>query len=539
MTITLEDIVLARGSRTLVNRFTTVIADGDRIGVFGPNGAGKSSLLQAIKGDLEVESGRIVLSPPDTTVGYLPQVRELPTHLTVGQALRQRTGVAAAEKRLELAAAALATDSTTSASDEYEHALAAFVSLGADSLDDRAPAVLAEIGFRLRLDRICAGLSGGEIARIGLAGILLSSFDVLLLDEPTNDLDEEGLLFLTEYVLNRSSPLVMVSHDRRFLASTITGVIEFDPHLDRVVRFDGGYDAWLRERSRIQAAAVAENLEYEQTVDELKAQAAAIRRRSARGVSSAKRAYQQGRVDKLLRDRMLDGATAGAASARSTQRELEKLEKPDAVRKVWQLKLSFPVAGRSAAAFLLDDARAASGDFEVGPISLAVSPGERVRIHGRNGSGKSLLLGALTQAVPLTEGRTSCSSLAEVGTLDQVRSVVPSTDLTLAQWFPTATDMEPADARAQLAKFGLDGGDVSRPMTTLSPGERTRVGLALLASRRTSALVLDEPTNHLDLPAIEQLEAALANYSGTLIVVTHDEAFAEQLHLDRVVNLDG
>lgn len=539
MTITLEDIVIARGSRTLVNRFTTVIADGDRIGVFGPNGAGKSSLLQAIKGDLEVESGRIVLSPPDTTVGYLPQVRELPTHLSVGQALRQRTGVAAAEKRLELAAAALATDSTASASDEYEHALAAFVSLGADSLDDRAPAVLAEIGFRPGLDRMCAGLSGGEIARIGLAGILLSSFDVLLLDEPTNDLDEDGLRFLTEYVLDRSSPLVMVSHDRRFLASTITGVIEFDPHLDRVVRFDGGYDAWLRERSRIQAAAVAENLEYEQTVDELKAQAAAIRRRSARGVSSAKRAYQQGRVDKLLRDRMVDGATAGAASARSTQRELEKLEKPDAVRKVWQLKLSFPVSGRSAAAFLLDDARAASGEFEVGPISLAVSPGERVRIHGRNGSGKSLLLGALTQAVPLTEGRTSCSSLAEVGTLDQVRSVVPSSELTLAQWFPTATDSEPADARAQLAKFGLDGVDVSRPMTTLSPGERTRVGLALLASRRTSALVLDEPTNHLDLPAIEQLETALANYSGTLIVVTHDEAFAERLHLDRVVNLDS
>ncbi len=539
MTISLEDVVLLRGPKTLVNGFSTVIGNSDRIGVFGPNGAGKSSLLQAIRGDLDVESGRIVLSPPGTTAGYLPQLRGLPAQWNVLQALRRRTGVAAAEERLELAAARLATDSSVAAGDEYERAVAAFMSLGADSLEDRAPAVLAEVGSHLPLDRTCEGLSGGELARVGLASVLLSHFDALLLDEPTNDLDEAGLHFLTEFVIGRSGPLLLVSHDRRFLEATITGVIEFDPQLDHVVRFDGGYDAWLRERARAQAAAVAENEQYAQTVDDLKAQAAAIRRRSARGVRTANRAYEQGRVDKLLRDRMVDGATAGAASARTTQRQLKKLEKPDGVRKVWHLKLSFPVTNRAAAAFVLDEATVTRGGFAVGPLSLAVSPGERVRVHGRNGSGKSLLIDALTQRVPPTTGRASCSSLAEVGVLDQQRSLVPSGDRSLAQWFPTVADMQPVEARTILAKFGLDGEDVSRPMATLSPGERTRVGLALLASRQTSALVLDEPTNHLDLPAIEQLEAALADYSGTLIVVTHDEAFADQLSFDRLVTLDG
>ncbi|HAM23365.1 MAG TPA: heme ABC transporter ATP-binding protein, partial [Actinobacteria bacterium] len=247
--------------------------------------------------------------------------------------------------------------------------------------------------------------------------------------------------------------------------------------------------------------------------------------------------YAQGSVDKLLRDRMIDGATAGAGSARAVNRQLDKLEKPDSVRKVWNLRLSFPTDQRSPASFTLSNAHLSRGGFSLGPLDLSVNPGERVRIHGTNGSGKSVLVEALAGAATLEHPRAAGASHATIGVLDQGRTQVPRAETTLSEWFPEASALSSADARTLLAKFGLGSDDVDRPMRTLSEGERTRVGLALIASRETTGLILDEPTNHLDLPAIEELEQALANYTGTLVVVSHDEAFAQALHIDRTVVL--
>jgi len=537
VTIVLEDVVLVRGVQTLVNGLTAVVGDRDRVGLFGPNGCGKSSLLAAMRGDLPLEAGRITFNPPEMTIGYLPQSRDLPSDWTVLEALRERTGVQSAERTLEQCSSRLTSDASAEAAGAYDLALGRFLSLGADSLNDRAATMLAEMGTDVPLDRRCEGLSGGELARIGLAGIVLSRFDALLLDEPTNDLDEAGLARLTEFVDGFDGPVLLVSHDRRFLETTITSVIEFDPYLDRVAQFNGGYRAWQRERKRAHATAVDEGQRYDESVAGLKEQIAAIGRQSARGVRTAKRAHADGSVDKLLRNMMIDGATAGAGSARQAKRQLERLQQPDPVRKVWNLRLSFLVARRPAASFTLADGRLERGDFALGPVNLSINPAERVRIHGPNGCGKSLLLEALAGNQPGCDGRSPVSSAPEVGVLDQRRSIVTRGVAGLAAWFSDASGMSAVDARTQLAKFGLGRDDVDRPMSTLSEGERTRAGLALLAATESTALILDEPTNHLDLPAIEQLEAALAGYRGTLILVTHDEAFAEAIAIDRTIDL--
>ena len=264
-----------------------------------------------------------------------------------------------------------------------------------------------------------------------------------------------------------------MSHDRRFLEAVTTGVIEFDPRLDQVTRFEGGYEAWRRERARAHETAVEENVKYTETVSELKAQADAIRRRSARGVRTANRAYEQGSVDKLLRDRMLDGATAGASSARRTQRRLEKLEKPAEVRKVWNLQLAFPQSSNPAAAFVLDSVGVAAGDFEVGPVSLTINPGERLRIHGRNGSGKSLILAVLAGRTLPSTGRLSGADLRHVGVLDQQRSVVPLGFTSLAEWFPGSVSYLSARRERSWPSL-VSEATMERPMETLSPGERTR-----------------------------------------------------------------
>jgi ATPase subunit of ABC transporter with duplicated ATPase domains len=535
--ITLDRIVLARGSRVLVDGFSGSFGSGDRIGLVGPNGCGKSSLLEAIAGLIPLESGRIEVAPPDAVVGYLRQVRAVPQNWTVLETLRQLTGVAAAEARFTDASSRLAVDDSAAAAAEYESALNAFSTLGVGTLEDRAPAMLDKIGLGVSLDRRCHGLSGGELARLGLVATMLSQFDVLLLDEPTNDLDSDGLVMLRDFVVSRSEPLVMVSHDRQFLDHTITGVIEFDPALSRVTSFDGGYEAWHRERSRNRDAAIDANQRYTDSVAQLQDQAAAARQRSARGVGSANRAYSAGRVDKLTRGAMLEGATASGSSASRIERELDRLEQPEQLRKVWQLQLELPFAGGTSEVLTVDSVVVCRGDCVVGPIDLSVHPGDRLRVVGANGSGKSLLLSVLTGATPPESGRISVVARGQVGVMDQQRSAVPRSDATLIDWFPEATSMVSTQARTLLAKFGLGVDDISRPTSTLSPGERTRANLALLAANETDMLVLDEPTNHLDLPAIEQLEQAINRYAGTLILVTHDETFAASVHIDRTLNL--
>ena len=537
MTVAFEDVVLARGSQVLIDGLSTVIGNDSCIGIFGPNGCGKSTLLQAILGELPIEAGRIDVRPVLATVGYVPQLRDLPPDATVREVLRKRTGVADAEARLAQASRRLEVDASAAAGDAFNDALNRFISLGVDSLEDRAPTVLADLGCEFTLDRLCAGLSGGELARVGLAGILLSQYDVLLLDEPTNDLDAAGIRSLTDFVTSRTTPVLLVSHDRRFLEATITGVLEFDPSLDRVVRFEGGYRSWQEERERARIVLQAEHDRFETDATALRQQADASRQRSAAGTRSANRAYASGRIDKLQRGAMREGATSEGSAVKAIERKLDRLNAPDQVRKVWSLKLEFPSPAR-AGAFTLDSTTAKQGDFELGPLSVSIAPGQRVRIAGPNGSGKSMLVDLLVGRLSPAHGRASVPPVDEIGLLDQQRSVVPLQDSNLVEWFPETSDLPVVEARTLLAKFGLGGDDVNRPMNTLSPGERTRAGLALLSEAPYSALVLDEPTNHLDLPAIEQLEQALVAYRGTLIVVTHDEEFAERISFDQHVQLE-
>ncbi len=537
VSIAIHEISLSRGAKILVDGFSTVIGDDSCVGIFGPNGCGKSTLLQAILGEVPLDGGQILFNPGPGTVGYLPQLRELPGESTVRDVLRFRTGVADAERRLGSASRRLETDSSPDAEDAFNEALNRFISLGVDSLDDRAPTVLADLGCAFSLERTCEGLSGGELARVSLAAILLSQFDVLLLDEPTNDLDEVGLRFLTDFVTSRMTPVLLVSHDRRFLEATITAVLEFDPYLNRVVRFDGGYQAWQRERVRTRSAAIEATEQFDQQVVTLNAQIQASKNRADSGVRAAKREYSAGHVDKLQRGAMLEGATSSAGSVRKVERKLAKLSAPEQVRRVWSLRLQFPAPPGPPGLFVLDNIVVKRGEFELGPISLTISPGQRARINGPNGSGKSLLINVLTGSIGETGGRSGLPQPGEIGVLDQQRSSVPAQQERLVDWFPDASGLEPVEARTLLAKFGLGGDDVTRPMHTLSPGERTRVGLALLTTKAFGALILDEPTNHLDLPAIEQLESALCAYDGTLIVVTHDEEFAERLAVDQLIEL--
>lgn len=532
--------LLARGlaaghaERTLFSGLDLVVAPGDVVGLVGANGAGKSTLLRVLAGELEPDAGAVQLTPPGASVGHLAQEPERRPGETLAGYLARRTGVAAAQARMDAAADALG-EGAPGADDEYAAALEQWLALGAADLDDRAGAVLAEVRLDVDPDLEMTALSGGQAARAGLAALLLSRFDVVLLDEPTNDLDLDGLDRLERFVTGLRAGTVLVSHDREFLARTVTRVVELDLAQQQVNSYGGGYEAYLAEREVARRRAREAYEEYEGTVEGLQARSKMQRGWADKGTRNANtKAARRNEPDKFVRAHAKATSEKQAAKARQTDRMIERLEEVEEPRKEWQLQYSIAAAPRGSSVVLT--ARGAvvrRGGFTLGPVDLQVDAGDRIAVTGPNGSGKTTLLALLLGRLAPDAGTVSRGTSVEVGEVDQVRAVLTGGESLLEAVRGHLDEMPPAEVRTLLAKFGLKAAHVDRPVGSLSPGERTRAALALLQARGVNLLVLDEPTNHLDLPAIEQLESALEAYTGTLLLVTHDRRMLDAVRVDR------
>ncbi|MEU8299474.1 ABC-F family ATP-binding cassette domain-containing protein [Micromonospora sp. NPDC048909] len=536
-TMIVKDLAAGHGDRPLFTGLDLVVAPGDVVGLVGPNGAGKSTLLRTLAGLLPVEAGSVTLSPPTASVGHLPQEPERRPGETVRGFLARRTGVTGAQAALDAATEAL-TAGATGADDGYADALERWLALGGADLDERAEQVAAELGLTVDLDQEMTGLSGGQAARAGLASLLLSRYDVFLLDEPTNDLDLAGLERLEEFVTGLRAGTVLVSHDREFLTRTVTRVLELDLAQQQIRHYGGGYAAYLEEREVARRHARADFEEYADTRAALEARARTQRSWMEKGVKNARRKATDN--DKIGRKFRSEASEKQAAKAKQTERLIERLEVVEEPRKEWELRMEIATAPRAGAVVAaLRDAVVRRGAFTLGPVNLQIDWADRVAVTGANGSGKSTLLAALLGRLPLDTGHAALGPGVVVGEVDQARGLFLG-DAPLIDAFRVAVpELSPADARTLLAKFGLRAGHVLRPAATLSPGERTRAALALLQGRGVNLLVLDEPTNHLDLPAIEQLESALASYPGTLLLITHDRRMLDAVATNRRLRVDA
>ena len=535
-TLALHDLRVSRGSRVLLDAVSFTVAPGDRVGVVGSNGVGKSTLLQAVAGRVPIDGGTVRSSPPTATIGLLDQ-EPTRTDETVGELLRRRTGVTAADAELTASSQAMADDAP-GAAERYDAALQRWLALGAADFEARLAAIAADLGMSDRLPaQGVASLSGGEAARLGLAALLLSRFDVYLLDEPTNDLDLDGLGRLETWVRGLDAGVMLVSHDRRFLDQVVTEVAEIDEFSHRVTVYGGGWQAYLDEREVARRREWERFERYDDQRRSLARRAQRQREWAQQGQARVRRSADD-EPDKNIRAFRLDQTERLAGKAAQTQRALDRLDRVDQPREPWQLRLDIPHAGRSGTIVSqLAGAVVDRGGFRLGPIDLLVEYGERIAIRGPNGAGKSTLIGLIVGRVEPTEGRVTHGSSVVVGEIEQVRVQLTGGE-TLLHTFVEATGWTVPDARTLLAKFGLVGEHVWRPTASLSPGERTRASLALLMANGANLLVLDEPTNHLDLPAIEQLEQALDTFDGTIVLVTHDRAFLDRVRITRTIELD-
>lgn len=545
-----KDIAGGYAHRVLFDHLDLTVAPGDVVGVVGANGAGKSTLLAVLSGSLAPLEGTVTRAPADAFVGWLPQEHERVPGETVAQYVARRTGCAAASEAMELAAAALADEAPASGAEDdpadvYSAALDHWLATGAADLDERLPAVLADVGLRTGNtppeDALMTGLSGGQAARVGLAALLCSRFDVVLLDEPTNDLDLDGLARLEEVVSGMRGGVVLVSHDREFMARCVTRVIELDLAQHTNTVYNGGYESFLEEREVARRHRREEYEEFAEKKADLVARARTQREWSSQGVRNAMRKAPDS--DKIRRRAASESSEKQAQKVRQMESRIARLDEVAEPRKEWVLEFTIGSAPRSssvvATVATVANAVVRQGDFTLGPVSLQVNGGERIGITGPNGAGKSTLLRLLTGTVTPDEGTASLGASVAIGQIDQARGQFTGPQPLADRFEELVPDYSTEQVRTLLAKFGLRADHVDRAVGDLSPGERTRAALALLQARGVNVLVLDEPTNHLDLPAIEQLEAALESFDGALLLVTHDRRMLEKVRIDTRWHVDG
>ena len=528
----------------VLDRVSFILNRGEKVGLIGPNGSGKSTLLRLLAGELRPDGGSIALGPGDR-IGHLAQGAEVEPGRTVAEALRgANPALMAARDELEAATAALSLPGLGAAAGDdalaaYGRALERFEALGGYEIEPRAEAIADGLGLRtIAGDRPVASLSGGQKTRVALARLLLSEPTILLLDEPTNYLDLPALLWLERFVAASPCAAVIVSHDRRFLDRTVTGILELKAEERTIARYPGGYSAWAAAKRRERAKHEAAYQDQVERVAAFERQIGALKDKAARTEGSTINFHYRKIAKKV--------AQRAKAQERRLERYLadeERLERPEEPKRLYLEDLAGAALPDRRLAVAARGLRVTFGTVAVlDGVDLDVHGGDRIALVGPNGSGKSTLLRALAGRLPkgtLTGGAAHLGDGVQPAYLPQEHGTdqVAGTRTVLESFRAEVAGRED-EARAFLDKFLLSGEAVHRRVDQLSWGERAKLALAILVAGGANLLLLDEPTSHLDPAALEEIEAALAEYPGPLVVASHDRHFLDAIGVTEVLLLE-
>ena len=511
--IRLDNLSKQNGTQLLFIEASAALQKGEKIGLVGPNGAGKSTLFRMITGQDTPDEG-LVLVDRGVTIGFFSQdVGEMSGRSAVAEVMDGAGAVSAVAAELAQLEAALAdpeqADHLDAILERFGEVQARFEELGGYALEGRAREVLDGLGFSQEMmDGDVGALSGGWKMRVALARILLMRPDVMLLDEPSNHLDLESLIWLENFLIGYDGALMMTSHDREFMNRIVRKIIEIDG--GALTSYAGDYDFYLQQRA---LAEKQQQAQFERQQAMLAKEINFIERFKARA--------------------------SHAAQVQSRVKKLEKIDRVEPPKRRQSVSFEFMPAPRSG-----DDVANLRGVHKrygsrviYDGLDLLVRRRERCCVLGINGAGKSTLLKLVTGTTEPDQGSVTLGASVKLGYFAQHAMEVLDGDRTV---FQSLEDSFPRAGQGQLRAlagcFGFSGDEVEKRCRVLSGGEKARLVMARMLFDPPNFLVLDEPTNHLDMATKEMLVAALAQYEGTMLFVSHDRHFLAALS-NRVLEL--
>jgi ATP-binding cassette subfamily F protein 3 len=513
----LENISKIYPAGEVLKNVTWEVKPGDRIGLVGVNGAGKSTQLKIILGEVEPTTGNVI-RPASLRIGYLNQEFEVETQRTVREefwtVFHEANAVHHVLMELPHRMEQADPDELDDLIHELDRKQRQFEALDGYGLEARIEKILPEMGFEAADgDRRVDEFSGGWQMRMGLGKVLLKEPDVLLLDEPTNHLDLETIEWLEGYLKGINTPMVIVSHDREFLDRLCTQIVETERGVSTT--YLGNYSAYLTQKAETRAAQLST---YERQQKEI--------------------AQQQAFVDRFR------ASATRSTQAKSREKQLDKMERIEApIADVRTLKFEFPPAPRSGREVVQIEDLTHFYDDKILFLgaNLEIERGDRIAFLGPNGCGKSTLLRLVMGREQPQEGTVALGQhnvLPQYFEQNQAEALDLNTTAfdTLQAIVP---DWKAEQVRALLGQFLFSGEMAFKTVGALSGGEKARLALACMLVRPANLLILDEPTNHLDIPAKETLEAALRQYDGTVLLVSHDRFFISQVANKIVEVRDG
>ncbi|MBU5595347.1 ABC-F family ATP-binding cassette domain-containing protein [Amphibacillus sp. MSJ-3] len=507
----INQLVKHFGAETILKNIKLEVKTHDRIAIVGRNGAGKSTLLKIMAGQLPYDEGEIH-RVKDMTLGYLDQHTGLETEETIWNEMRSvfhsliQEEKALREMELEMGNPDLIADTERYQQllNQYDQRIVDFKARGGYQYESDIQAVLHGLNFsNYDFNTPILELSGGQKTRLALGKLLLSRPDLLILDEPTNHLDITTLNWLEQFLKGYQGAVVIVSHDRYFLDKTVDIVYEISHRQSK--KYHGNYTKYLEQKA----------LDYQRELRAFNKQQAEIKKTE----------------DFIQRNLVRASTTKRAQSRRKQLEKMERIDQPKGEEA--SASFHFDIKQRSGNDVLRVNHLAfrypGEDQFVFSQLNFKVNRQDRIALVGPNGVGKTTLIKTIIGDYQASHGEIILGTNVEIGYYDQEQAKLHSNKTALMELWDDYPQVNEQEIRTILGNFLFSGDDVLKPVSTLSGGEKARLALAKLMMQKANLLILDEPTNHLDLDSKEILEAALINYPGTIIFVSHDRYFINEI----------